>query len=743
MSNLYDTLEYNGTERTFAGWGFALQPAPKTKRRNLQADTFTATVAGANIADDPIFPYEAFVKVRTNRVSADGSDNSFSVGTIKFQGKRVQNVLQAAAARQGVSYEFQGPWYDLDITQYLQTFKGQTTNYNPGENVLNTAAYPLISSGGLRFISVGDQIQCVLQFVLDSYAALSLAAPFQYVGRDLTTGAINLNTSGTAAISENTDAGGNAYIKHVNATPTIDVSLFKLFLKSEIIRPMSATQVIQKLLEWSPRTNMAFDYSTTPPTVYFINMGNAADVNLALFDGTNHKSINLQRRDDLVPAAIVIGYRITNTVGGTTGIDYAIDKYGPHGSNSGSDPGAGPGVVVLILDLQGFSISFATGSLNCEPLACIGGSHATRRDWWASKKGGELAKLEDARARFQDESGAATTIPNAKIYYAAAGLDSTGTAVAANQEFTSADYSFFVNRLLGTGVAPWMLVSGVPVKSVKVKIVAPMQFAEYDATGSSETDTTGNVIHRHNATDQEHVNCELTNGVTDDYSAVASSSAGELYTLGAGGIAQYLWNMLSTRQYEGEFVKVEASFTSGVSLLNAANLTGGRTEWTTMHAQIQEIEEDWGTKETSIRIGIAKHLSADQLSALLNMCRFRRAWFSANLKADNTVAAGGEIQIPDAAGQANTVEGLKLPQKQAQTFYTTLPTGSTPGVIGGQLNHDPKLIKDALAATTPTAVTPFVTADLKVMQPREVAFCDEAGNKVFGVAHITGFYTKS
>src|SRR5262249_35017245 len=144
--------------------------------------------------------------------------------------------------------------HDLDITQYLQTFKGQTTNYNPGEIVLNTAAYPTISTAGLRFISVGDQVQAILQFVLDQYTALGLPTPFQYIARDLHSGAIDLNTTGSAAVSENTDAIGNLYNYHVNAGTTIDVSLFKLFLKSEIIRPMSAAQCLQKLLDSSPRT---------------------------------------------------------------------------------------------------------------------------------------------------------------------------------------------------------------------------------------------------------------------------------------------------------------------------------------------------------------------------------------------------------------------------------------------------------------------------------------------------------
>lgn len=753
MSMLYDTLEYpTGTERTFAAWGFALESC-QSRRASLNVDFFTCTIPQASISDNPVFPYEAVVIVRTNRASANGSDNSFSAGTIKFQGKRTQNPMKANGRAQGVIYRFEGPWYDLDITQYLQTYKGATFNTQPGEVVLNTAAFPLISTGGLRFISVGDQIQCILQFVLDSYAALGLLAPFKYVGRDLTAGTINLNvTGGSRAPDQNTDGGGAIYVNSLNAGTTIDLSLFKLFLKSEIIRPISATQCLQKLLDWSPRTNMMFDYSTTPPTVYFGNIDNAADVNLPIVDGDLNNSINLQRRDDLVPTSIIINYRITTTIGGTSQVDVVPDKWGPHGSNNAADPSAGPGVVIQLLDLQGASESFSTGKLDCEPLACIGGSHATRRAWWSSKRGADKQDLFDSHVRFQqpdpeggiDDGPIATTIPNAKIFYSSNGFDSTAAAVVKDQEFTAADYAFFVNRLVRGTQHAWMTVSEVPVKSVKVRISTTATYAEYDclsADSDPETDDVGNLLKQHNSADF-HANIELTNGVTGDYSTTASETDGEAYIVGAGGIAQYLWTMLSKLQYEGEFVKVEASFTNGVSLLNRANLTGGRSEWTTMRAQIQEITEDWGNKETSIKIGIAKHLSADQLSALLNMARTRRSWYNPLLKADNTAASSGEVEMPITAGQANTVEGLKAPGLDTQTVYSTPPSGSTPGVIAAQINHDPKLIKFLLAATTPAPAAGFTANDLKIMQPREIAICDAAGNLQYIIVHSTAPYTK-
>jgi len=692
----FDTLKYNGVERTFANWGFILDSCV-SKRGNQKVDTFAATIGGADITADPTFPYWAAVEVRTGRVSAGGTDNTFSGGTLRFQGKRIRSPMKANGAYSGVTYEFQGPWYDLDVSPYLQSFKGVSSNFSPGEVILNTAAYPFISTGGLRFISAGDQIQGILQFVLDGYAAQGLPAPFRYVGRNLHSGAIDLNVSGigTGVVSENTDASGAPYNYPLNAGTTIDLSLFKLFLKSEIVRPQSAAQFLQKILEWSPRTNVAFDYTTTPPTIYFKNIDNAGDANFALFDGGptgGHKSIEIQQLDDLVPSSIIIGYRITNTSGGSSAIDYRKDKYGPHGANSASDPDSGPGVIVQILDLQGYTVSFAQGQLDCEPLGCIGGSHASRRIWWASRRGGELAKLEDYRARFQDKTGSATSIPNAKIYYTSAGVDSTGAAVAAGQEFTSADYSFFTNRLVRGTQHAWMtLAGGTPVKSVRAKVVAAMEFVEYDAASvtSSETDRKGTITGRHSATDQQHCNIELTNGVSGSYSTIASFVAGESFILGNGGIAQYLFNMLSKLQYEGEYVKVEQDFATGVNLLNRVNFTGGRAEWATMKAQIQDITEHWGRKETSIRIGVARHLNADQLSALLNMGRLRRAWYNPMLQADNTVPSSGEIDMPITAGQANTVEGLNITPTQSFPDYSSLPTGTTPGVLNAIVRINP------------------------------------------------------
>ena len=146
--------------------------------------------------------------------------------------------------------------------------------------------------------------------------------------------------------------------------------------------------------------------------------------------------------------------------------------------------------------------------------------------------------------------------------------------------------------------------TSIPVKAVKVKIIAAaVTHAEYNATStaqSPDTDKTGQKNKQKNLTDLTVASAELTNGVTGFYTELASVvSSGEIAILGNGGIAQYLFTMLSVLQYEGEFVKVQAAFDNPgtVSLLNRLNLTGGRAEWQTMNAQIQQIEENWGRKE--------------------------------------------------------------------------------------------------------------------------------------------------
>ncbi len=69
---LYDTLTYNGVEKSFNAWGFS-GPSCKGRKRNQAADEFSVNIPLANIvneASNPTFPFETQIIVRSNRASA-------------------------------------------------------------------------------------------------------------------------------------------------------------------------------------------------------------------------------------------------------------------------------------------------------------------------------------------------------------------------------------------------------------------------------------------------------------------------------------------------------------------------------------------------------------------------------------------------------------------------------------------------------------------------------------------------
>jgi hypothetical protein len=89
------------------------------------------------------------------------------------------------------------------------------------------------------------------------------------------------------------------------------------------------------------------------------------------------------------------------------------------------------------------------------------------------------------------------------------------------------------------------------------------------------------------------------------------------------GLAAVLYSALSTLQYEGSWNVIRqepaASNTMGIVL----NLTGGRTEWASMNALVQEIVDDLDNGITTYKFGPAGHLTIQDLMEQLRTTRGR------------------------------------------------------------------------------------------------------------------------
>lgn len=717
----------DGLERSLGKWNFNLESCIGTKY-NQAPDTWEAimskTASAVGTAD---FAFESLVSIYSNRTSSTGADNSFAGGILKFRGYAQPAQWNYAGGSFSARYEFRGPWYALENTQYQQTYKGISVNpYNPGEVILNTSlgskAFP---TSNLVYISLGDQIQDILQFVIDQYVGQGMAAPFQYKGRTLHSTVDPSAPTGFAIDLSLT--GGGTYVYPVVASPTIDTPLFGVTMPSYVGKPMTSAEAIKKCLELSPRTSVAFDYTTTPPTIYIKSVDNFSALTFPLFngpkyDGTlSHQAIQLRSRDDLIARAVKLVYRTTNNISGQEKLDYTVDKWGPHGSNSALDPDGGLRVVVDTIDLAGYSISYSSATLDCELLACIGGTTASKRAWWAKSRGAEMKGFVDSKIRFQSmtQTGTATSptwsvaaaaIPDATLSYASDGVDTAGVSVLAGQSLTSADLAFYTYRIIGGSHHSWMKVANVgpAVKSLKVHCKCSFTYAEYDSVVPGDTvgqlpaneTTVSNTI----GTDRtpsggatqsgktmsvpiaqdHHFEMQLTNGTSGTYTTISSVSPGETYVLGANGIAFYLFNALNVLQYESNYIGIGTGFTA-VSMLNRINFSGGATPWLTMSAQVNSIRENYGTNTTQISLGPAKHLSAQQLSTVLNMWRNRRPWYNPQVRNDNTQTNGGQVSMPVTAGGGNTTRGVS--QDQAKIYFSD--GGTTPV---GTITLDPTLI---------------------------------------------------
>lgn len=463
---------------------------------------------------------------------------------------------------------------------------------------------------------------------------------------------------------------------------------------------MTCADAIIKCLQLSPRITISFDYTTSPPTFFAALVDNMVTASLPLFDGVSHTSVNILARSDLLVRCVNLIYRITNQINHSPVVDYARDKWGPNGSNSELDPQTGLRVINELIDLQGVNNTTTTAHLDVEPVLATadsgGTTQALKRTWWQEPRGGNVSKLADSRVRFQTGFSPVTVvvIPDATITDASTGSVLT-TADLIAYGLCDASGNLVLNRVVRGSVHAWMIrTDGQPVVCKKIHIAVQMQYAEYDAqstSGDPDTDTTGNAISKGNTT-QHHVDIEVTNGVTQAYTTLASTTPGEAYIIGNGGIAQYLYNHLDKLQYEGDYAKVEVTFGTGVTLRNAINFSGGAVAWTTINAQPQSIRRHYGKHTTEVQIGVAKHLNSGQLSAILNMWRYRRTWYNPLMRTQNTLENSGNVDQAITTGNANSPGGLVNPFQDGVFVYSTPPGDTTPGVIAAGIINPPAIV---------------------------------------------------
>lgn len=565
------TLEYGGTEKTLANWGFDLSTA-RCDFQTLAPSTFMLRCATADVEDDPAIPFAGSVIIRRDRESSTGNDDSFSGGTIEFQGKRTWLQHSGDGSGEGLVYTFSDPWWDLQNTAYLQPWRHSSsppameTQY-ASEGFLFTQ-YNASKVNKWEKITAGGQITNILQFLLDQYSAQSMSAPFAI---------------GTIS-------------------PTFAAPVYQ-------VKEITCAEAIIICLRGAPDAVAWFDHSTTPPTFYVKYRSELTAASLSMSDG-NLKSVSLISRDDLVPRSVLILFRQTNEDSGVPYVKLTRQKYGPNGADSNSDPETGLRVLIQNVELEGGTIERDYGHTVTTRVSVNAAAPLATLRWWA-KRSAEAQEVLDSYDILGELPTFLTATVNEIIVDEETGEETEGGTVS----LTS-----YPNELVdGSGIKDWM---GVTSKKVIIRQVVQDFSTAVEFEGASGWYYTQKWVDA--VWETKCVVCNAPAG-EKEWKTVLSMIEGESEP---AGLAQRLYESLATLQYEGNVTLIGESCPATVGIENTLNITGGKTEWTTMNAVVTGVSKSYGMGETTIDIGPPSYLSAQEFTSLFNFNRWRRTWFS-------------------------------------------------------------------------------------------------------------------
>lgn len=587
------TFEYDGVEKAAWDWGFALDSLRCT-HVNLAASRYFGIIPAASVSDDPVFAFEGKVIVRRHRT---GSGTTWADGYVAFIGYALPPAAAQDGGGAGVSYEFVNAWYFLQNTVFEQPFASYESGSLAYRYLSDIQLFTTLDGSNLlQPQHAGEQLEEILQFASDLAEDAGFDQPY-IIG-------------------------------------TIDPDIpFPSYQAREIM----CSAALVKCLQLSPDVVMVWDYSTDvsaepTPTVHFYARSSRTAKSLAILNGTDHLSLNIRPRPDLQVRSVVIQYKITGEADGNVWVTQGTsqrDKYGPNGANHASDPDNGLRVLKQTIDLQGLMTSSVSAVIVCAAVDANHATEATRLAWWKKKvqwlNSDKLASLSiPASATIKDDTGATVSL---------------GT---------------YPNELTRGQIAPWM---GFEQKWVT--ITAKATFTKY-VNSTAASGTTAN-LEVEEAKDREiSVRILVTDATSGTYSALGSYIAGEDVPV---GIAEKVYTALATLQYEGQDIRVQSEISNAtnngplITLGHKLNLTGGRSAWTTMDAQIQSITEDDGRGKTSITFGPARQIALGDLAAMFQWNRWRRYWYNPALRETADLGGGTSINLGEDTPKENTSDG--------------------------------------------------------------------------------------
>jgi hypothetical protein len=299
------TLTHGGITKGLDEWG--LGSDLQMTRVNQGADTVTVSAPGANMDSAAPFTFGDAMTITKD-------------GVKWFQGKLRSVHRSGNGEGEGLTYEFAGPWWDLERLVFQQTWK-----------IYNGSA-------------LADQYTSEL-----------------FLGQKID-GDKQTNGAQVVEILDWAIARGVSLQKGT-IDAAADVPIYN-------VRDITCAEAIVQMLRWTADVTW-FDYSTTPPTFHARSKANLTAKSVAVSDA-KIRELQLNPRHDLVPPAVHLRFKNINEINGTQWVEITDQKYPAEAT------GLELGASVHTIELAGLRVNEVSATLGVTSFS------PSNASWWSS-----------------------------------------------------------------------------------------------------------------------------------------------------------------------------------------------------------------------------------------------------------------------------------------------------------------------------------------------------------------------
>lgn len=360
----------------------------------------------------------------------------------------------------------------------------------------------------------------------------------------------------------------------------------------EEVRGLKCLEALRLILRWCPDAVAWWTFGTesTNSVLNIKRRASLAPASLTVGTAPLEGVPVITKRKDLKPGSVVLHYERTDTIDNVAVTTTELDEY-PAGST-----GLEAAAAIFTIDLGGGERTYLKQRCRTValPLTFTGGGLADARKFWGRKMG-LIGKAEGVGG--DPDVPDITFLTFDSVYYKRSlaspdGIDGSGPFVyedPIDTGSTKVRVDTGLNRELIDGVVTeWM--SGVSAQQQNFEF-----YISYKRAGGST----------YTFAEKVTVSLTATDASTRTYLHLDSIVAGEEPTT---GLAEALYKAMTADVYEGTVNLIGTDVPTTAGLGDVLNISSGRSDWASMNAVVQAMEEDFDTGRRTLTLGAPEHL---------------------------------------------------------------------------------------------------------------------------------------